>query len=92
MDFVVAWEPRPNRPVDLLNQEQIMVEIIHHHYNIRRVTFDRWNSAGSVQKLVAMGVDADASAFTNAEQYNMYRYFRLALYNNMIDLPDDPGL
>lgn len=61
-------------------------------YNIRRFTFDRWNSAHSIQKLVAFGVDAEDMSFSNAQQYAMYRFLRFLVYNNMIELPNDPAL
>jgi hypothetical protein len=62
------------------------------HYGIRTVTFDRWNSAHSIQALVAMGVDAQDMSFSNAEQMAMYKFLRLLFYNNMIELPYDEAL
>jgi hypothetical protein len=91
VDFLITWEPRPNRPVDLLNVDEVMQDLVR-HYDVRRVTFDRWNSAHSIQALVKMGVDAEDMAFSNAEQMSMYRFARLLFYNNMIELPYDEAL
>jgi hypothetical protein len=88
VDFVLSWDPRPGRPVDLLQVDEV-IETIARMYNVRRVTFDRWNSAQSIQKLVAMGIDADDMNFSNADQMAMYRYLRLCFSNAMIELP--PG-
>lgn len=88
VDFVLSWDPRPGRPVDLLQVDEV-IETIAKLYNVRRVTFDRWNSAQSIQKLVAMGIDADDMNFSNADQLAMYRYLRLCFSNAMIELP--PG-
>jgi hypothetical protein len=89
--LIISWEPKPRRPVDLLNQEEVMMKLAE-LYNIRRFTFDPWDSAHSIQKLVRFGVDAEDMAFSNAQQYAMYRFLRLLVYNNMIELPDDPEL
>lgn len=91
VDFVLSWDPRPNRPVDLLDVDATILELCR-HYGIRKVTFDRWNSAQSIQALVAEGIDADDMSFSNPEQLEMYRYLRLCFYNDMIELApfDEP--
>ncbi len=91
VDFVLTWDPKVKVPVDLVNQEEVMKELIR-YYQVRRVTFDRWNSANSIQDLVKMGVDADDMTFSNTEQFAMYRFLRLSIYNNMLVLPDDEKL
>jgi hypothetical protein len=58
VDFVLSWDPRPHRPVDLLDVDATILQLCV-HYGIRKVTFDRWNSAQSIQALVANGIDAD---------------------------------
>lgn len=73
VDFVLSSDPRPGQPVDLLQVDEV-IETIAKMYNVRRVTFDRWNSAQSIRKLVAMGIDADDVNFSNADQMAMYRY------------------
>jgi hypothetical protein len=91
VDFLLTWEPKPRKPVDLLNVDEIIM-FLAKHYDVKRVTFDRWNSAQSIQALVAYGIDADDMTFSTTEQYLMYRYLRLSLYNNMIELPVDDAL
>lgn len=85
VDFVIAWEPRYPRVVDYLNVRAVLKQLVQ-FYDVKRVTFDRWNSVEGIQELVAMGVDADDMSFSNAEQLAMYRYLRLAFYNDMITL------
>ena len=85
VDFVIAWEPRFPRVVDYLNVRAVLKQLVQ-FYDVKRVTFDRWNSVEGIQELVAMGVDADDMSFSNAEQLAMYRYLRLAFYNDMITL------
>lgn len=48
VDFLLTWEPRPHRPVDLLNVDETN-QLLVKHYDVRRITFDRWNSAHSIQ-------------------------------------------
>lgn len=90
-DFVLTWEPRYKKHVDLLNVEDTIM-LLAKHYNVTRVTFDRWNSAQSIQRLVSYGIDAEDMSFSNPQQYAMYRYLRLCFYNGMIRIPDDRNL
>lgn len=85
VDFVISWDPRYPRVVDYLNVRAVLKQLVQ-FYDVKRVTFDRWNSVEGIQELVAMGVDADDMSFSNAEQLAMYRYLRLAFYNDMITL------
>ena len=85
VDFVISWDPRYPRVVYYLNVRAVLKQLVQ-FYDVQRVTFDRWNSVEGIQELVAMGVDADDMSFSNAEQLAMYRYLRLAFYNDMITL------
>jgi hypothetical protein len=68
VDFVLSWDPRPHRPVDLLDVDATILQLCM-HYGIRKVTFDRWNSAQSIQALVANGIDADDMSFSNPSSW-----------------------
>ncbi|MGE3074467.1 MAG: hypothetical protein AB7N24_14570 [Dehalococcoidia bacterium] len=89
VDFVLSWDPRPNTPVDFLNVDDVIKDVID-FYGIKVFTSDRWNSVHTIQSLIAdKGIDADDMSFSNEQQLEMYRYLRLAFYNDMIWLP--PG-
>ena len=91
VDFVLSWDPRPNRPVDYLNVDEVIKQIVK-FYGIKRFTADRWNSVHTIQTLVELGVDASDMNFSNPDQLAMYRYLRLCFYNDMISLApgDEP--
>jgi hypothetical protein len=91
VDFVLAWEPRPNTPVDLINVQDVML-LLAQTYGIRRVTFDRWNSATSIQWLIERGVYAEDLNFSLPQQLQMYRNLKMLVYNSMLELPDDAEL
>lgn len=91
IDFVLTWEPRPNTPVDLLNVDDIILTLCR-YYGIRRVTFDRWNSASSIQKLLTAGIFAEDLSFSASMQLEMYRNLKMLVYNRLIELPQDEGL
>lgn len=91
VDFVLTWEPRSNAPVDLMNVDETILHLAN-YYHIRRVTFDRWNSAGSIQRLMERGIMAEDLSFSNSQQFQMYRNLKLLVYNNLIQLPRDEAL
>lgn len=91
VDFVLAWEPRPNTPVDLINVQDVMF-LLAQTYGIRRVTFDRWNSATSIQWLIDRGIYADDLSFSQAQQLQLYRNLKMLVYNSMLELPNDEDM
>ncbi|MCL4231862.1 MAG: hypothetical protein KJ053_09785 [Dehalococcoidia bacterium] len=88
VDGVISWEPRPLAPVDLLNVDDVVLQLVR-YYGIRRVTFDRWNSAGSIQKLIQAGILAEDMSFSRSQQYDMYRNLRMLVYNDLFVMPPD---
>jgi hypothetical protein len=88
VDFVLAWEPRPGVPVDLTNVEEVVHQVAS-FYGIRHVTFDRWNSAGTIQRLIQAGIMAEDLSFSGAQQLQMYRNLKMLFYNGLIELPYD---
>lgn len=60
VDFVLAWQPRTGVPVDVVNVNEVILKVAR-YYSVRHVTFDKWNSASSVQMLVNNGIFAKRS-------------------------------
>ena len=58
VDFILNWEPTSETPADLRNVEQT-IETLARYYGIGRITFDRWNSATSIQNLIEKGFFAE---------------------------------
>lgn len=91
VDFVLAWEPTADTPVDLKNVEAVLLMLCD-YYNVQRVTFDRWNSATSIQLLIENGIWAEDLSFSNAQQLAMYRNLKLLVHSNWIEWPEDEAL
>lgn len=91
VDFILTWEPTPMTPVDLINIDEVILKIAD-YYGVIRVTFDKWNSAGSIRRLVENGILAEDMSFSNPEQLKIYRNLKMLFYNNLIEIPDDPEL
>jgi hypothetical protein len=91
VDFILTWEPRANTPVDLMNVDETILRLAR-YYGIRHVTFDRWNSAGSIQRLTNAGIMAEDLSFSSAQQFQMYRNLKMLVYNSLLTIPDDREL
>ena len=88
VDFVLGWKPRPEVPVDLLNIEETILKIAD-IYNVSVITYDRWNSAESIQRLFAAGILSYDQSFSQSQQLAMYRNLKLLIYNDLIELPQN---
>ena len=86
VDCVLTWEPKANTPVDMANVNETILKLAR-YYDIRAVTFDKWNSAGSIQMLQGVGIHAEDLSFSASQQFAMYRNLKLLFYNDMIQLP-----
>jgi intein/homing endonuclease len=91
VDFILTWEPTPTTPVDLMNVDETILKIAK-YYGVYRVTFDKWNSAGSIQRLMDNGILAEDMSFSLPEQLKIYRNLKMLFYNNLIEIPDYPEL
>ncbi len=88
IDFILAWVPRSGIPVDLLDIEDKLLQLAR-MYNVDTVTFDRWNSANSIQRLFAEGILAYDYSFSASQQLEIYRNLKTLVHNDMISLPDE---
>lgn len=88
IDFVLTWEPQPKVPVNLKQVDEVIATLCK-AYRVAKVTFDRWNSANSIQTLLDMGIFAEDMSFSGAQQLAMYRNLKMLVYNGLLTLPDD---
>lgn len=91
IDFILAWVPRSGIPVDLLDIEDKLLHLAR-MYNLDTVTFDRWNSANSIQRLFAEGILAYDYSFSASQQLEIYRNLKTLVHNDTISLHDDMTL
>lgn len=91
IDLILEWKPQPGKPVDILNVKDIIIKLAT-NFNVKKVTFDKWNSASTIQELTNNGIPADDMSFSRGQQLEMYRNFRALVYNNLIKWPRSPEL
>lgn len=96
IDAVLEWMPKPlgrNRvaPVDLVNVEEVMIEIAKKR-NMQRLTFDHWNSAGSIQRLFRENVVTREFHFSGPFQKKLYDTLRARLNAGLVKIPNHPTL
>jgi hypothetical protein len=86
-DAHIVWEPdrKKNLRVSLRNIETVLLEI-HRVLGLTHVTYDRWNSAGSVETLSMKGIVVSEHNI-NRDDYDR---LRSCIYSNEIELLYDP--
>ena len=93
LDGFIKWEPHTDergfkRIVSFLNIETILDQLIEKR-NIRRITFDQYNSESFIQRLHSMGIDSQQVSCTRDAQFSYYMLFRDLLNHDYIILPKD---
>jgi hypothetical protein len=105
---LIVWRPDPRQglQVDLQNVEDTIFALrnaypsIGHWPKKRRdeskprptVTFDHWNSAQTIQRLVAKRVNAKDEMWSRDFQVDIYRNARTSFYQGLVDLPNTPSI
>jgi len=59
VDAVRWWTPTSAQSVDFTEVKDYIISLKHRGFNIRAVTFDRWNSHDMMQQLKAYGMNAE---------------------------------
>lgn len=87
VDAVIEWRPRPGEPVFFPDVERVIMELRARGFTILGVTFDRWNSAETIQRLGAAGLFAEALTFTNPQQLELFENLKTLAYTDRLVLP-----
>lgn len=84
VDVVKYWKPDRNRPVDFADVRDFIISLNRHGFNIKKVTFDRWNSDQVMKALNDIGV------FSEKLSVDRDHYSELAMLmgTGMIEGPD----
>jgi len=91
IDLILVWEPQDGKPVDILNVKDTII-MLSTCFNLKSVTFDRWNSATTIQELIVNGIKAEDMTFSRGQQLEIYRNLRALVYNNLIHWPSNQVL
>jgi hypothetical protein len=91
IDLILVWKPQDGKPVDILNVKDAII-MLSTCFNLKSVTFDKWNSATTIQELIVNGIKAEDMSFSRGQQLEMYRNLRALIYNNLIYWPTNQDL
>lgn len=86
VEALIVWEPKPGRPVYYPHVREVILQLCS-WFDVQKVTFDRWNSAESVQLLLAEGIDAEALTFSQPDQLSYYENLKALAYGDNLILP-----
>lgn len=59
VDAVRYWTPTTDKSVDFTEVKDYIISLKHRGFNIKRVTFDRWNSFDMMEQLKAQGMNTE---------------------------------
>ncbi len=91
IDLILIWKPQGGKPVDVVNVKDVIL-LLSTKFNLKKVTFDKWNSATTIQELIVNGIPAEDMSFSRGQQLEIYRNLRALIYNNLIKWPTNVDL
>lgn len=108
IDALIVWRPdaRKQLQVDLQNVEDTLMALRDTYPSLghkgRRTkgeaaprptgTFDHWNSALTIQRMRARGMNVEDESWSRGFQVDIFRNARTAFYNSLVTLPDTPSI
>lgn len=84
VDFVYWWTPNKEKTVDFLEVKEFILDAKRRGFDFKLVTFDRWNSLDTMQKLNAAGVQTETLSVAKPH----YDEFKMCMMENRIQGPD----
>lgn len=84
VDIVKYWKPDRNRPVDFADVRDFIIALNRHGFNIKLVTFDRWNSDQVMKALNDIGVLSEKLSVDR----DHYSELAMLMGQGMIEGPD----
>ena len=96
IDICLEWRPRiltkgAVAVVDFINIEDVLIQVGRAR-NMHRLSFDTWNSEGSIQKVFQAGIPTYKMSFSASSQFQMYLRLKESLNAGLIKIPNNPVL
>jgi len=86
IDIQLYWKPDPDHPVDFLNVERVLMNLIANHFpNTIKIFSDTWNSESLMAHARDLGYEAEVLFPSNAMQLEWYTVLRSLVWNVMIE-------
>jgi hypothetical protein len=84
VDLVRYWKPDRSRPIDFSDVREFIISLQRAKFNIKLVTFDRWNSDLTIEQLNSVGIQAEKLSVGR----DHYSELALTMGQNMLSGPD----
>ena len=94
VDGYLRWAPKMDkdigaiRNVSFMNVEELLLQV-HRYRPFHLITFDQYNSAGSIQRLHSQGILTDEVGVSNSFQFLCYDTTKDLATNGLLILPKD---
>lgn len=85
---LIQWMPQAGKQVDFLNVADV-IEYLCANLNVLHVTFDQWNSAFLIQRMLSKGILATDISFSNKMQFAIYRNFRSLVNSGRCEITNE---
>lgn len=84
VDLVRHWKTNSDKPLDLENVRDFILDVWRAGFNIKLVTFDRWNSTQTIEDLKSYGLKAEILSIALPH----YMDFLIAVNERRVEGPD----
>ncbi len=89
IDIIIRIKPQKGSdgkkiPVDFINVQNIISTLKVIYPNLKKVSFDHWQSELQKQELEAQGLQTDINFFSNKVQYRLYVNLRRIIYSGLM--------
>lgn len=77
VDHTKVWTPSKNKPIISREIDDYIIKL-NHNFLLAQVSFDQWNSAGSIDNLRKHGIPAKLTRFT--------KRYKIIIYDNLYEI------
>jgi len=83
VDCIRAWFPTANDPMDFAQVREFILDVRSRGFNIRKVSFDQWQSRALMEELENRDIDTERQAINDSE----YTDFKLMVHAQEVQIP-----
>ena len=81
IDFMLRIKPTTNIEVDIDSIVNMIFELVARGFKFKKVTYDQWNSASSIQKLKKRNIKSEKCSVESLEAYDTFKEYA---YMNLV--------
>lgn len=96
IDQILEWIPEKHAESGLyeVDYEDVYNALLYLNkfFKFKQVTFDQWESHGTIQRMFREGIPTFKHTFGRANQMRMYKSVKTRMISNLLELPDNPSM